>query len=65
MRTIPSFTCLDRFLCTISWEREFPNYLNRSLLRFQSDHNALLLFIEIHRSDNQHLIKFDKTWSLQ
>jgi hypothetical protein len=33
LRIRPSFACLDRFLCTTSWEIEFPNCLNKSLPR--------------------------------
>jgi hypothetical protein len=65
MRVSPSYACLDKFLCIISWEREFPKCLNKSLPRFQSYHNALLLFTNTSRPVNQHLIKFDKSWSLQ
>jgi hypothetical protein len=36
MRILPSPVCLDRFLCTTSWEREFPNCLNKLLPRYQS-----------------------------
>jgi hypothetical protein len=43
LRKNPSLAYLDRFLCTTLWEREFSNCLNKSLSRYQSDHNAIIL----------------------
>jgi hypothetical protein len=65
-RISPSFACLDRFLCTTSWESEFPNYISKSLPRYQSDHNAIILFTDnLIRMNQQHNIKYDKNWPQQ
>jgi hypothetical protein len=57
----PSCVCLDRFMCSISWENEFSYCLNKSLSRYQSDHNAIMLIID-NNTNNQHtyIIKWDK-----
>jgi hypothetical protein len=63
MRIIPSMTCLDRFLCTTSWECKFSNCLNKSLPRYQLDHNAnILLTDNTSRTDKNLAIKYDKSW---
>jgi hypothetical protein len=66
LRDNPSFTCLDRFFCSVTWEREFPGCISKSLPRFQSDHNALILKtnVAIHVNSNS-IIKYDKEWSKQ
>jgi hypothetical protein len=58
----PSLVCLDRFLCTLSWEREFSNCINKSLPRYQSDHSAIILITENAKTlDNNIPIRYDKT----
>jgi hypothetical protein len=61
LRDNPSFAFLDRFLYSISWEKEFPGCISNSLSRFQSDHNALILKTTAsnHINMNQ-IIKYDK-----
>jgi hypothetical protein len=61
LRDNPSFAFLDRFLYSISWEKEFPGCISNSLFRFQSDHNALILKTTAsnHINMNQ-IIKYDK-----
>jgi hypothetical protein len=34
LRKLPSFACLDRFLCTTNWEHEFPYCISKSLPRY-------------------------------
>jgi hypothetical protein len=66
LREYPSLACLDRFLCTLSWEREFPNCINKSLPRYQSDHNTIILLTNNSITlDNTIPIRYDKTWTHQ
>jgi hypothetical protein len=66
LRIRPSFTCLDRFLCTTSWKIEFPNCLNKSLPKYQSDHNTIIFLTDnTIRMDNNTLIRYDKQWTQQ
>jgi hypothetical protein len=63
LRDNPSLACLDRFLCSITWEREFPLSVSKSLPRFQSDHNAIILKSNINISyTNNNIKSFDKSW---
>jgi hypothetical protein len=66
LRIIPSFACLDRFLCSITWESEINNFTSYSLPRYQSDHNPLILQLNpSNRIRPNTVIKFDKNWASQ
>jgi Endonuclease-reverse transcriptase len=59
LRNNPSLACLDRFLCTTAWERKFSYCANKSLPRYQSDHNALILYTDPNAQNYcQYPIKF-------
>jgi hypothetical protein len=63
MRISPSFALLDRFLCSTSWKHQFSLCISISLLRYQFDHNVLLIdsnHTNINRT--QKIIRFEKTW---
>jgi hypothetical protein len=41
--TSPIMAKLDKFLCSLSWNNHFNNSLVKSLSRFSSDHNPIIL----------------------
>jgi hypothetical protein len=54
---------LDRFLCSISWESEFPLCISKSLFMYQSDHNVLILNTSYNnRQHNIEITRFGKSW---
>jgi hypothetical protein len=59
---------LDRFLATTEWKQMFPYYTNQHLLRYQSDHNPILLdFSSSANNKSNHaapkLRKFEQVWT--
>jgi hypothetical protein len=62
LRYFPSCACLDRFLFFISWGREFPHCISKSLPKYQSCHNALILITNTYTNNqHNHIIRWDKT----
>lgn len=64
-RKIPSFALLNRFLVNIEWEKEVRFSITTSLLRYQSDHNAIILMTDTTRNNrSSKVIRFEKSMDI-
>jgi hypothetical protein len=66
LRENSSFACLDRFLCSNPWEKKILGCVSKSLPRFQSNHNAIILKTNASNHININpIMKYDKNWPQQ
>lgn len=60
--TYKSLALLDRFFCTLDWERLYAQAYIYSLPRVFSDHSPLILKVDNSLSPKTSNFKFEKTW---
>ena len=60
--TSTSLALLDRFLCSIKWDRHFSSSNLSSFPRVYSDHSPLSLVVGSESTTRTYNFKFDRPW---
>lgn len=61
-KTLTSLALLDRFLCSVEWDKHFSSSNLSSFTRIYSDHSPPLLMIGSVSNTRTYNFKFDRSW---